>query len=89
MMFKEGKTTPAPGRFSSPLVRRRLPHSVYMSPQTPRKNSGRGFSRMKKKASIPEGLLPTSPTPVADCGGLAFNAFCEDPKNMQINEHVS
>ena len=89
MMFKEGKATPASGRFSSPLVRRRLPHTVYMSPQTPRKNSGRGFSRMKKKSSVPEGLIPTSPSTVSNCGDLAFNAFCEDPKNMQINEHVS
>ena len=90
-MFKESKPVTAGGaRLTSPLVRRRMPHTtsaVYMSPQTTRKNSGRGFGKMKKKASVPDGMCPQSPPPAPECG-RAFN-FSEDPKNMQISEHVS
>ncbi len=91
-MFKESKSTAssAGGKLTSPLVKRRIPHAssaTYMSPQTVRKNSGRGFGRMKKKPSVPEGL--GSPPPVVPDCNLAFNAFCEDPKNIQISEHVS
>ncbi len=93
-LFKEGKSTASSGggRLASPLVKRRLPHvasAAYMSsPQTVRKNSSRGFGRMKKKCSVPDGLGSRSPPPAPDCS-LAFNAFCEDPKNLQISEHVS
>ncbi len=90
-MFKESKPSGASGggRLTSPLVRRRIPHSssaAYMSsPQTVRKNSGRGFGRMKKKSSVPDGL--GAPSPGLDCS-LPLNAFCEDAKNVQITEHV-
>lgn len=89
-MFKECKpgASSSGARLTSPLIRRR-PHtssSMYMSPQTVRKNSGRSFGKLKKKPSAPDGL--GSP-PAGIDRSIAFNAFCEDPKNVQITEHVS
>lgn len=85
IMFMESKTGASAGRFTSPLVRRRPANTMYMSPQTSRKNSGKGFARMKKKSSVP--LLPLSPS-TSDSENLSFKKIFEDPKNIPINEQV-
>ena len=82
-MFKEGKPS---GRLSSPLVRKRVTThgSQYMSPQTPRKNRLPGISRIRKKCSVPDDLIPAL---CADSANSSMS-FCEDPRNMQVKEQV-
>lgn len=84
-MFKESKPN-SRDRLSSPLVRKRnvTCHGQYMSPQASRKTKLTGLSRMKKKGSVPDDLIPALGADTAN----ASNSFSEDPRNMQIKEHV-
>ena len=93
-MFKEGKGLAVPGRFSSPLVRRKMPgHSCSTTQYTPlsgRKSRLPGLGIMKKKGSVPDELMPsaTSQEPSA-LTPLIARSFSEDPRQVQIKEQVS
>ena len=87
-MFKEGKGVAAPGRFSSPLVRRKL-NSTQYAPLQGRKSRLPGLGIIKKKGSVPDdlgpgasGQEPNSLTP------LISRSFSEDPRHVQIKEQV-
>ena len=88
-MFKEGKGVPAPGRFSSPLVRRKLPSSTQYAPLQGRKSRLPGLGIIKKKGSVPDDLGP------GPCGQetnaltpLISRSFSEDPRHVQVKEQV-
>ena len=92
-MFKEGKGLAAPARFSSPLVRRKMPGhscSTQYTPLSGRKSRLPGLGIMKKKGSVPDDLLPsaTSQEPSA-LTPLIARSFSEDPRHVQIKEQVS
>ena len=86
-MFQEGQAPSPARRFTSPMVRRRLPTaSNAVSPQGNRKlsHSGSkpklgGLARRKKSAQ--ELSRSASPDPPAFF-------FCDDPRSMQIKEQV-
>lgn len=88
MMFKEFKSSSGAARFSSPLMRRRVPTVThqYLSPQNSRKSRILGMGRMKKKISVPENLGRMGQS---ESSGVSVPpSFCEDPRNLQIKEQV-
>ena len=91
-MFKEAKGIAAPARFSSPLVRRKMPGhncSTQYTPLSGRKSRLPGLGIMKKKGSVPDELMPSATCQETSAlTPLIARSFSEDPRHVQIKEQV-
>jgi BTB/POZ domain-containing protein 9 len=84
IMFQEGQAQSPSRRFTSPMIRKRLPTaSCVISPQGSRKLSHSGakpkLALIKRKKSTQDLTRSASPDPPSFF-------FCEDPRNMNIKE---
>ena len=85
-MFQEGQAPSPSRRFTSPMIRKRLPTAgSIISPQGSRKLSHSGskpkISANKRKKSVQDLTRSASPDPPTFF-------FCDDPRTMNIKEQV-